>query len=95
MSPATASQQEQLPYSVYIVECSDGTLYTGIAKDIDKRLEEHNGTDKGAKYTKTRRPVTLLYSEAAEDRSAASKREYAIKKLSRQEKLDLIGTKEP
>lgn len=88
-------QRKTLSYSVYILECSDGTLYTGIAKDVTKRLDEHNSSDKGAKYTKNRRPVKLLYSEASEDRSSASKREYAIKKLSRSEKLDLIGTKEP
>lgn len=83
-----------MPYSVYILQCSDGTLYTGIARDLQKRLVEHNSSDKGAKYTKNRRPVKLLYSEAAQDRSSASKREYAIKKLSRQEKLELIGIKE-
>lgn len=79
-----------MSYYVYILECSDGTLYTGIAKDVLKRLEEHNTSDKGAKYTKARRPVKLLYSEASEDRSSASKREYAIKKLSRTQKLELI-----
>lgn len=84
-----------MPYSVYILECSDLSLYTGIAKDLQKRLIEHNSSDKGAKYTRNRRPVKLLYSEMAEDRSSASKREYAIKKLSRSEKFDLIGTKEP
>lgn len=76
---------------VYIVECHDGTLYTGIAKDVQKRLDEHNHSDKGAKYTKTRRPVTLKYHETQQNRSLASKREYAIKKLSRQKKLSLIA----
>jgi putative endonuclease len=79
-------------YFVYILECSDKTLYTGITTDVDKRLEEHNTSDKGAKYTKTRRPVRLLYCEDAPDRSSASKREYAIKKLTRSEKLKLIGS---
>ena len=79
-----------MPYSVYILECSDKTLYTGIAIDIEKRLDEHNNSDKGAKYTKARRPVKLLYSEASKDRSTASKREYEIKKLSRSKKIDLI-----
>lgn len=79
-----------MPYFVYILECSDGSLYTGIAKDVNKRLQEHNSSDKGAKYTKTRRPVKLLYSEDANDRSEASKREYAIKKLNRLQKLNLI-----
>ena len=52
-------------YFVYILECSDQTLYTGITTDVDKRLEEHNTSDKGAKYTKARRPVRLLYCEDA------------------------------
>ena len=81
-----------MSYFVYILECGDQTLYTGITTDIDKRLEEHNTSDKGAKYTKARRPVRLLYSESSADRSSASKREYAIKKLTRSEKLELIGS---
>jgi len=79
-----------MSYFVYILECCDGTLYTGITKDITKRLDEHNNSDKGAKYTKARRPVKLLYKEASENRSTASKREYAIKKLTRVKKLQLI-----
>lgn len=78
-------------YIVYIVQCSDKTLYTGIAKELNRRIEEHNSSDKGAKYTKARRPVTLVYHEEHTDRSSASKREYAIKKMSRQKKLDLVG----
>jgi len=77
-------------YFVYILECSDGSLYTGITKDVAKRLDEHNTSDKGAKYTKARRPVKLLYEEYSENRSSASKREYSIKKLSRLKKLQLI-----
>ena len=79
-----------MSYFVYILECSDGSLYTGITKDITKRLDEHNTKDTGAKYTKARRPVKLLYEEASENRSSASKREYAIKKLTRFKKLQLI-----
>ncbi len=79
-----------MSYFVYILKCSDGTLYTGITNDIDKRLYEHNNSDKGAKYTKVRRPVELVYKEDSDDRSSASKREYIIKKLSREEKLSLI-----
>jgi putative endonuclease len=78
-------------YFVYILECSDKTLYTGITTDIQRRLKEHNGSQKGAKYTKLRRPVKLVYSEECLDRSSASKREYMIKKLSREKKLALIG----
>lgn len=80
-----------MPYSVYIVQCSDSTLYTGIAVDVEKRVHEHNYSAKGAKYTKVRRPVKLLYAEPHNDRSSASKREYEIKKMSREEKLKLTG----
>ncbi len=79
-----------MSYFIYILKCNDDTLYTGIAKDVHKRLQEHNESDKGAKYTKARRPVELIYTEEAPDRSSASKREYAIKKLSREKKLELI-----
>lgn len=81
-----------MSYFIYILECNDKSLYTGITTDIQKRLDEHNISDKGAKYTKARRPVKLLYSENSENRSTASKREYEIKKLSRQKKLELIQT---
>ncbi len=78
-------------YYVYMLECADGTLYTGIATDIQRRLEEHNSSEKGAKYTRARRPVKLVYSEEYGDRSSASKREYEIKKkMSRREKLQLL-----
>jgi len=78
-------------YYVYILECCDKTLYTGIATDLQRRLDEHNNSDKGAKYTKRRRPLKLVYSEESENRSSASKREYEIKKLSREKKLELIN----
>ena len=78
-------------YYVYIVKCADATLYTGIATQLDRRIEEHNSSPKGAKYTRIRRPVKLVYSEEYADRSAASKREYEIKKkMTRKEKLALI-----
>ncbi|MGB5918051.1 GIY-YIG nuclease family protein [Arcobacter sp.] len=80
-----------MSYFVYILECCDGSLYTGITTDVTKRLDEHNSSDKGAKYTKARRPVKLLYEESSSDRSSASKREYAIKKLTRIKKLQLIN----
>jgi len=79
-----------LNYYVYILQCNDDTLYTGITTDIKRRLEEHNSSSKGAKYTKIRRPVSLVYEESCSDRSSASKREYFIKQLSRKEKLDLV-----
>ena len=74
-----------------MVKCADNTLYTGIATELERRIKEHNESDKGSKYTRVRRPVTLVYSESYPDRSAASKREYMIKKkMSRSEKLKLI-----
>ncbi len=75
---------------VYILQCSDGTLYTGITTDINRRLNEHNkGT--GAKYTAMRRPVTLMTIFEAANRSEAGKEEYRIKRLTRTEKLQLIN----
>ena len=74
---------------VYILRCGDGTLYTGCTNDLPHRLEAHRG-GRGAKYTRSRLPVELAYQEAAADRSAALRREAAIKRLTRQEKLKLI-----
>ncbi len=77
------------PWHVYIVECADGSFYTGVARNLDKRLADHNA-GAGAKYTRGRLPVELAYAEAADDRSSAQQREAAIKKLSRSAKLLLI-----
>lgn len=75
----------------YILECNDKTLYTGYATDPQKRLIEHNESDKGAKYTRVRRPCALVYVECFDSRSEAMKREYYIKhKLNRTEKEELI-----
>ena len=72
---------------VYIVRCADDTLYTGIAKDVARRVEEHNSNNRlASNYTRARRPVVLLYAKASRNRSAAAKREYAIKQMTRQEK---------
>jgi putative endonuclease len=76
---------------VYIVRCNDDTLYTGVAKDVARRLDEHNHCNtRGAKYTRARRPVVMAYYEAADSRSAAGKREYVIRRLSRLKKEALI-----
>ena len=75
---------------IYIVRCKDGSLYTGYAKDIEKRVEKHN-KGQGAKYTKIRRPVELVYQEMFDTKSEALKREYEIKTYSRQQKLVLIS----
>jgi putative endonuclease len=80
------------PWHLYIVRCSDGTLYTGIAKDVSKRIETHN-TGKGAKYTRDRGPVTLLFQETLSDYSSALKREYQVKRLSRKGKQAFIEGK--
>ena len=77
-------------YKVYILECADKTLYTGIAVDFVKRLKEHNSSDTGAKYTRARRPVKIVYFQKMKNRSMALKEEYRIKKLSRAEKLRMI-----
>ncbi len=79
-----------LHYFLYILRCSDDTLYTGITTDLQRRLAEHNSSTKGAKYTRSRRPVALVYTEKFEDRSSASKREYIVKRLSRAKKLALV-----
>lgn len=77
-------------WKVYIVECADGTYYTGITTDVERRILEHNFSFKSAKYTRSRRPVHLVYEETFDNRSNASKREYAIKRLKRKDKLLLI-----
>lgn len=74
---------------LYILRCGDGTLYTGITTDVEKRLEAHRA-GKGAKYTRGRAPLELVYREVCADHSAALKREMAVKKLSREEKHRLI-----
>lgn len=75
---------------VYIVKCSDSSLYCGVTTDLDRRIEEHNSTSKGSKYVRSRRPAKLVYFEKAENRSRAQSRESAIKSLRRIQKLDLI-----
>lgn len=77
---------------VYMLRCVDDTFYTGITTDIERRVREHNGElkGKGAKCTRARRPVQLVYSEECTNRSAAGKREWEIKKMSREEKRQLL-----
>lgn len=77
-------------YYVYIVQCADGSLYTGYTVSLERRVNEHNYGSKSAKYTRSRRPVKLVYHEIYDNTSAALKREYQIKKLSRNKKLELI-----
>lgn len=75
---------------VYILECADNSLYAGYTNDLDKRLKVHN-QGKGAKYTRARLPVKLVYSETAENKSDALKREYQIKQMTKKQKEVLIG----
>ena len=79
-----------MAWYVYMLRCGDGSLYTGSTTDVERRLREHQGGT-GARYTRSRPPVTLAYAEEAPDRSAAQRREAAIKKLPRAQKLKLIG----
>lgn len=81
-----------MSYWLYIVECADGTFYTGIATDVERRVAEHNGKrPKGARYTSARRPVSLVFEAPFETRSEASKEEARIKRLTRTEKEQLIA----
>ena len=79
-----------MSYHVYLIKCVDGTLYCGYTDDLEQRIKEHNDSKKGAKYTKSRRPVKLVYSEKLKTKSEAMKREVEIKKLTRMQKEALI-----
>ena len=76
-------------YFVYLLKCADDTLYCGYTNNLEERIKSHNSSEKGAKYTKTRRPVSLYYFEIFDNKSDALKRENSIKKLPRIEKLKL------
>ncbi len=79
-------------WSIYLLECCDNSIYTGISNNVSKRVDKHNAS-RGAKYTKTRLPVKLLFQRKIGTRSEASKEEYRIKQLSRAEKLEYINGK--
>jgi putative endonuclease len=84
--PGSAGERWQ----VYLLRCADGSLYTGVARDVERRLRQHNGElAGGAAYTRSRRPVTLLWQEGCADRAEAQRREAQIKRLPRPEKLRL------
>ncbi|HPN96278.1 MAG TPA: GIY-YIG nuclease family protein [Candidatus Moranbacteria bacterium] len=80
-------------YYLYILQCRDKTLYAGVTTDVQRRIKEHNSTKLGAKYTRAKRPVELVFSKKFKNRSAAQKEECRIKKLSRKEKLEMIFNK--
>lgn len=82
-----------MSWKVYILRCADQTLYTGITNDLTRRVNEHNTDNvKGARYTRSRRPVDLVYQEDCTDRSLASQRESYLKKLTREQKLQLVNS---
>ena len=87
-----ANLKHKTIYCLYILQCSDGSLYTGITVDLKRRVKEHNGLcgDKGAKYTRSRRPVVVVFSKKFRSRSRASIEEALVKKMSRGEKLEMI-----
>ena len=80
---------------LYVLECDDGTLYTGITTDPERRLTEHNESPKGARYTRARRPVEMIVQWIYSDQSSAAKAEYSFKQLRRPEKLERIEADEP
>lgn len=88
--PAGAPRKKSAGYWVYVLRCADGTLYTGITTDVERRTAVHN-SGKGAKYTRSRLPVAVVYREFCPDKPAALRRESAIKRLSRPEKLALLS----
>ena len=79
-------------WTVYIIRCDDGSLYTGVSTDVDRRFREHLGRSGGAKYFNGRRPVEVVFRESGHTRSSAARREAAIKRLGRNKKLLLIGS---
>jgi putative endonuclease len=80
-----------MKWFVYILECADKTFYTGVTTDLERRVKEHNSGKLGAKYTRPRQPVKLIYSAGFKDRSLALKEEARIKSLTKKEKLEFLG----
>jgi putative endonuclease len=80
-----------MKWFLYILRCADDTLYVGVTTNMSRRLNEHNTSNKGAKYTKHRRPVKLVYHTQYEDRSSAQKAEYKFRKLTRKRKEEIIN----
>ena len=93
MPDKTSASEPAGGWYVYVILASDESLYTGITTDVERRFKEHGGSTKGARFFRGRTPVAVVYKERHADRSSASQREAQIKKLSRKNKLDLIGLK--
>ncbi len=89
MSPKGGAGKRKAPWTLYVAECSDGSYYTGIAKDVGKRIEAHNA-GKGAKYTSTHGPVKLVFQEPQASYSAALRREFQVKGLSKERKVRFV-----
>ena len=83
-----------MSFFVYFVECSDKTIYCGFTNNLQTRISDHNNSNKGAKYTRTRRPVVLVYFEEFESKNDALKREHFLKSLTRREKIKIIESKD-
>lgn len=79
------------PWYVYLLSCRDGSLYCGMTRDLDRRLSQHNRGRAGAKYTRARRPVSLVYAREFPDRASAARFEYQLKQLDRTQKLKLLA----
>ena len=93
-SPLSRHLKKKPAWTVYILRCADGSLYTGVTRDVERRVEEHNSSRLlAARYTRSRRPVVLVYQEKASTHSAACKREYQIKQLARGDKQRLVTEK--
>jgi putative endonuclease len=91
-SPQKTTESRPVRWYLYLLECNDGTLYTGITNNLERRVQEHNnGT--ASRYTRSRLPVKLLYQERCKSRSSALKKEYGLKELSRKEKKEYIKLK--
>ena len=90
MTPPGQKGYTYIMYYLYILKCADKTLYTGITVDLARRVREHNSSKLGARYTRARRPVKLVYSKKFRNRSLASKAESRMKNLTRKEKLELV-----
>ena len=83
-----------MKWYLYVLQCSDGTYYTGVTTDIDRRVNEHNTSNRGAKYTKSRRPTRVVYFLEYDDRSSAQKAEYNFKRLTRKQKKETIDERQ-
>ena len=88
--PGLDERVGMMKWFLYVLKCNDGTLYTGGTTNIQRRLKEHNTSARGAKYTKTRRPVNIVYWKPYKDQSSAQKAEYEFKQLTREQKEKII-----